>query len=113
MAMDTIGRLRAHPRPIKLTIDGGAGNDTIIGSGGSDVLIGGDGNDVVTGGRGNDVALLGAGDDRLIWNSGDGSDEVEGQTGFDTLAFNGSDVGETISISANGSRATLFRDVGT
>ena len=109
---DTIDASALTPGPIKLTIDGGAGNDTIIGSGGSDVLIGGDGNDVVTGGRGNDVALLGAGDDRLIWNPGDGSDTVEGQTGFDTLAFNGSDVGETISISANGSRATLFRDVG-
>ena len=109
---DTIDASALTLGPINLTIDGGAGNDTIIGSGGNDVLIGGDGNDVVTGGRGNDVALLGAGDDRFIWNPGDGSDTVEGQAGFDTLAFNGSNVGETISISANGSRATLFRDVG-
>ena len=109
---DTIDASALTIPTINLTIDGGAGNDTIIGSGGNDVLIGGDGNDVVTGGRGNDVALLGAGDDRYVWNPGDGSDTVEGQAGFDTLAFNGSNAGENISISANGSRATLFRDVG-
>jgi Ca2+-binding RTX toxin-like protein len=109
---DTIDASALTAAPINLTIDGGAGNDTIIGSAGNDMLIGGDGNDVITGGRGNDIAFLGAGDDRYIWNPGDGSDTVEGQAGFDTLAFNGSDAGETISISANGSRATLFRDVG-
>ena len=32
--------------------------------------------------------------------------------GTDTLQFNGSNVGEHIDISANGGRATLFRDVG-
>ena len=63
---------------IKLTIDGGAGNDAITGGDGNDVLIGGDGNDVITGGRGNDTALLGAGNDTFVWNPGDGSDVVEG-----------------------------------
>ena len=95
-----------------LTIDGGAGNDTITGGDGNDTLLGGDGDDVITGGRGNDVAFLGAGDDRFVWNPGDGSDTVEGQGGFDTLVFNGSNVGEHIDISANGTRTTLHRDVG-
>ncbi|MGY8705440.1 calcium-binding protein [Bradyrhizobium sp. 18BD] len=97
---------------IGLTLDGGAGNDTITGSQGADTLIGGDGNDIVNGGRGNDVALLGAGDDTFTWNPGDGSDVVEGGTGTDTLVFNGSNVAENMSISANGSRALLTRDVG-
>ena len=97
---------------IGLTIDGGAGNDTITGSQGADTLIGGDGNDKVTGGRGNDVALLGAGDDTYVWNPGDGSDTVEGGTGTDTLVFNGSNAAENMSISANGGRALLTRDVG-
>ena len=97
---------------IRLTIDGGDGGDTITGSQGADVLIGGAGNDVVTGGRGDDVALLGDGDDRFIWNPGDGSDVVEGQAGVDTLTFNGSNANENIDVSANGSRARLFRDVG-
>src|SRR5262249_10558433 len=48
---------------IKLTIDGGAGNDRITGGDGDDTLLGGDGNDFIIGGRGNDTALLGAGDD--------------------------------------------------
>jgi Ca2+-binding RTX toxin-like protein len=95
-----------------LTIDGGAGNDTITGGDGNDLLIGGDGNDVVLGGRGNDVAQLGTGDDTFVWNPGDGSDTVDGQAGTDTLVFNGSNVNENISISANGGRVTLFRDVG-
>jgi Ca2+-binding RTX toxin-like protein len=97
---------------IGLTIDGGAGNDTITGSQGNDRLIGGDGNDTVIGGRGNDTALLGNGNDTFVWNPGDGSDVVEGQAGTDTLAFNGANVNEKIDISANGTQARLFRDVG-
>jgi Ca2+-binding RTX toxin-like protein len=97
---------------IKLTIDGGAGNDTITGGDGNDTLIGGDGNDVIIGGRGNDTAQLGAGDDTFVWNPGDGSDVVEGQDGTDTLVFNGSNVSEKISISANHGRVSLVRDVG-
>ncbi|HEY7247711.1 MAG TPA: calcium-binding protein [Xanthobacteraceae bacterium] len=97
---------------IKLTIDGGAGNDTITGSQGADLLLGGDGSDTVIGGRGDDVALLGNGNDTFIWNPGDGSDTVEGQSGTDTLVFNGSNAGENIDISANGQRVRLFRDVG-
>ena len=97
---------------VQLTIDAGAGNDTITGSGGNDTLIGGDGNDTVIGGRGNDVALLGNGNDTFVWNPGDGSDIVEGQAGTDTLVFNGSNANESMDLSANGSRARLFRDVG-
>ena len=111
----------ARPSNAADTIDGGAGNDTIDGGGGNDVLLGGDGNDlliggagndILTGGRGNDTILGGSGNDPVIWNPGDGSDIVEGGSGTDTLQFNGSNVGENISVSANGSRATLFRDVG-
>jgi Ca2+-binding RTX toxin-like protein len=97
---------------IHLTIDGGAGDDTITGGDGNDMLIGGDGNDVITGGRGNDTALLGTGDDTFIWNPGDGSDVVEGQDGFDTLQFNGSNASENMTISTNGHRVKLARDVG-
>jgi len=97
---------------IGLTIDGGAGNDTITGSAGNDILIGGDGNDVINGGRGTDVAFLGNGNDTFIWNPGDGSDTVEGQAGTDTMVFNDADIAEKVDITANGSRARLFRDAG-
>ena len=97
---------------IKLTVDGGEGNDAITGGDGDDLLLGGNGNDTVTGGRGSDVALMGAGDDTFVWNPGDGSDVVEGQAGTDTLLFNGSNAGEKIDLSANGSRLRFTRDVG-
>src|SRR5215213_8080821 len=96
---------------IKVTVDGGAGNDTITGGDGDDLLLGGDGNDLITGGRGNDSALLGAGDDTFVWNPGDGSDTVEGQAGADTLEFRGANIAEQIDISANGGRARFTRDV--
>jgi len=91
---DTINASALPAGLTQLTIDGGSGNDTIIGSQGADTLIGGSGDDVITGGRGNDVAFLGSGNDTFIWNPGDGSDTVEGQSGFDTLLFNGANVAE-------------------
>jgi Ca2+-binding RTX toxin-like protein len=100
---DTIDASALKAGQINLVINGGDGDDTITGSAGNDTVIGG---------RGSDTAFLGKGDDTFVWNPGDGSDTVEGQVGTDTLLFNGSNVAEHIDISANGSRATLFRDVG-
>ena len=42
---------------IKITVDGGTGNDTILGSNGADKLLGGDGDDFIDGQQGNDVDL--------------------------------------------------------
>jgi Ca2+-binding RTX toxin-like protein len=109
---DTIDSSGLASGQIKLTIDGGDGNDTIIGSAGADTLNGGAGDDVITGGVGNDVARLGDGNDRFIWNPGDNSDEVDGGAGRDTLDFRGADVSETFTISPQGSRATLTRNIG-
>ncbi len=96
---------------IKLTVDGGAGDDTLLGSNGIDVLLGGDGNDFVDGQQGNDVAFLGAGDDTFQWDPGDGSDIVEGQNGTDEMLFNGSAANERMEASANGGRVRFTRDV--
>src|SRR5262245_35201946 len=46
-----------------LTLDGGAGDDTIAGSQGVETMLGGDGNDTLDGNGANDKALMGAGDD--------------------------------------------------
>ncbi len=97
---------------IKLTEDGGAGNDMLQGSQGNDMLLGGDGNDVIQGNQGADIAFMGAGDDIFQWNPGDGSDTVEGQDGNDQILFFGANVGENFDFSANGSRVRFFRDVG-
>ena len=109
---DVINAAGLAPGNVLLTIDGGAGNDTITGSAGADTLIGGDGNDTVIGGRGNDVAFLGNGNDTFVWDPGDGSDVVDGQAGTDRLVFNGANVAENIDISANGSRVRMSRDIG-
>jgi Ca2+-binding RTX toxin-like protein len=100
---DNINASQLRAGQVKLTINGGDGNDAITGSAGDDLVFGG---------RGSDTALLAGGNDTFVWNPGDGSDIVDGQTGVDTLLFNGANVNENIDISANGSRARFFRDVG-
>jgi Ca2+-binding RTX toxin-like protein len=97
---------------IGITVDGGAGNDTILGSNGADLLRGGDGNDFVDGQQGNDVAFLGAGDDTFQWDPGDGSDIVEGEADTDHLLFNGSAGDEMFAASANGGRVLFTRNLG-
>jgi hypothetical protein len=110
---DTIAAGNGLAALIQITVDGGAGNDTLLGSDGNDVLIGGDGNDFIDGNRGNDVAFLGAGDDTFQWDPGDGNDVVEGQAGTDKLLFNGANVNENIDISANGERVRFTRNVAS
>jgi hypothetical protein len=99
--------------PLPLTIDGGSGDDTLLDNNGADVLIGGVGNDHFDGGVGADNAKLGAGNDHFQWDPGDGSDTVEGESGDDALDFNGSNIGEQIDVSANGSSVRLFRNVAS
>jgi Ca2+-binding RTX toxin-like protein len=99
---DTINASSITAGQVKLTLNGGDGDDVITGS---------QGDDLVNGGRGNDTAFLGAGNDTFVWNPGDGSDTVEGQAGTDTLLFNGANINEKIDISANGGRVRFTRDV--
>jgi Ca2+-binding RTX toxin-like protein len=95
----------------KLTIDGGADDDTLAGGDGDDVLLGGAGNDLLDGNRGNDVVRGGGGQDTFQWDPGDASDTIEGDAGKDTMAFNGSNAAEKIDVSANGPRVSLTRDI--
>jgi Ca2+-binding RTX toxin-like protein len=97
---------------IKITVDGGTGDDSILGSNGIDLLLGGDGNDFIDGQQGNDVAFMGAGNDTFQWDPGDGSDTVEGQDGTDTMLFNGSGGAEIFEASANGQRVRFTRNLG-
>jgi Ca2+-binding RTX toxin-like protein len=96
---------------MRLTVDAGAGNDTVAGARAADTLLGGDGNDTIDGNGGDDVALMGAGDDRFVWDPGDGSNVVEGQAGSDAMTFNGSGVSEQFDVSANGQRVRFLRNV--
>ena len=108
---DVINASTLQAGVLELTVDGGAGDDTILGSRGADILLGGDGDDFIDGQQGNDLAFLGAGDDVFQWDPGDGNDTVEGQDGFDTMLFNGANIAEEINIFANGERALFTRNV--
>src|SRR5262245_4322177 len=66
-----------------LTINAGAGDDTLIGGSGDETFAGRGGDDVVDGNGGADTAVLGTGADTFRWDPGDGSDTVEGQSGKD------------------------------
>jgi Ca2+-binding RTX toxin-like protein len=78
---DYINAVRTHT--VALTIDGGAGNDTILGGQAGNVLIGGAGNDLIIGGNGNDDIRGGDGNDLLI--GGKGNDRIRGGRGNDIL----------------------------
>src|SRR5262249_22863043 len=101
---DVINASALDAGKIALTLNGGTGDDVLIGSAGDDQIIGG---------TGNDIASMGAGDDTFVWNPGDASDIVEGQDGTDTLRFNGANIAENFTISANGERARPFRGLDT
>ncbi len=99
---DVIDASGVQAGAIDLTLDGGDGDDR---------LTGGEGNDLLIGGRGTDLMFGGPGDDTFVWNPGDGNDVIEGQSGHDTLLFNGANVSEKVDLSANGGRLRFFRDV--
>ncbi|EJM17019.1 parallel beta-helix repeat (two copies) [Pseudomonas sp. GM18] len=59
-----------------ITVQGTAGNDTLLGSTASEIFYGGAGNDTINGGAGSDILVGGAGIDKLT-----------GGTGADTFRF--------------------------
>ena len=94
-----------------LAVDGGSGDDVMNGGDAAEKFRGGSGSDSVDGNRGDDAAYLGSGPDAFRWDPGDGSDLVEGDSGRDTLDFNGAGVAEVMSLSPNGQRTLFLRDL--
>jgi len=102
-----------------LSVDGGAGVDTVNGSDGPDLILGGEGNDIlngdggddrIVGDRGNDTMNGGAGDDTLVWNNGDGTDVVNGDGGRDDVEVNGAPAaGDVFTVQPNGARIKFDR----
>jgi Ca2+-binding RTX toxin-like protein len=110
---DTIAGQNGPLSPTQLTLDGGSGDDIVRGTNFPELLLGGSGNDLVDGNIGADTEQGGGGADRFQWDPGDGSDVLEGEAGSDVLAFNGSNIGENIDVSANGSRGLLTRNIAS
>ena len=102
-----------------LSVDGGAGADTVNGSDGPDLILGGEANDVLSGGggddrivgdRGTDTMNGGTGDDTLVWNNGDGSDVANGDGGRDDVEINGAPAaGDAFTVQPNGARIKFDR----
>lgn len=102
-----------------LSVDGGAGADTVKGSDGADLILGGEGDDVLNGGggedrivgdRGTDTMNGGAGDDTLVWNNGDGTDVANGDDGRDDVEVNGAPAaGDVFAVRSNGARIKFDR----
>jgi Ca2+-binding RTX toxin-like protein len=71
-----------------ITLRGGAGDDRLTGGAAADTLEGGDGVDEITGRDSNDTLRGGAGDDKLLGDSVNvdpGADLIDGGPGFDTV----------------------------
>ena len=64
-------RVSAAKLPIRVRIEGGAGDDVLTGSNLMDALVGGPGNDRLSGGLGRDVLFGGSGADRLAGGADD------------------------------------------
>jgi Ca2+-binding RTX toxin-like protein len=96
---------------IRLTLDGGGGNDSLAGTTGKDTVVGGSGNDSVFQPKGPDVTQLGAGNDRFFWTPGAGSQSVDGQDGLDVLDVTGANIAERFALKANGTRLRLTRNI--
>jgi Ca2+-binding RTX toxin-like protein len=82
---------------LPITVDAGAGKDSITTGGAADLVQGGEGDDFLNGAGGGDRVLGnpgadkmngGDGDDTLVWNNGDGNDEMNGHAGLDRIEDN-------------------------
>lgn len=97
------------------TMSGGLGKDTLVGNGGDDTLLGEEGNDVLNGGNGADSLSGGDGNDTLVGGSGNdemfgdlGNDVVLGGSGDDSL--DGGDGNDT--LAGEGGNDTVFGGIG-
>jgi Ca2+-binding RTX toxin-like protein len=63
---DVISAAALAAQAIDLTLDGGAGNDSLVGGAGNDTLFGRDGDDLLIGGPGQDILDGGTGTNTLI-----------------------------------------------
>lgn len=93
-----------------VTIESGAGADSVTGGPGKETIDAGDAADLVHPGGGDDRVFLGAGDDTLL--QGDGFDQVDGQPGADTMQATGTDDQDEITLQANGALLRVSRDTG-
>lgn len=71
-----------------LTINAGAGNDTIVGSSYNDIIKAVSGTNTINGGRGNDKLYAGKGADKFQFEAAFGRDTIYSSNQMDSLEFN-------------------------
>ncbi|MBQ2611415.1 hypothetical protein IJF81_03380, partial [bacterium] len=126
---------------VGVSIDGGAGNDTltgsawndtIVGGAGNDTIYGGDGNDtiygdenpttilpdgyingsnIIYGGEGNDTIYGGNGDDEIT--GGEGDDIIRGGNGNNTIIYNTNNDGSDTIYSSGGTDILQFNNLSS
>lgn len=86
------------------TVDGGAGDDSLLGSTGNDSFTGGAGDDTIAGEEGDDTINAGDGDDVIVINDSFGNDTITGgegdETSGDVLDASGATDDLTLDLSA-------------
>jgi Ca2+-binding RTX toxin-like protein len=99
-----------------VTLDGGAGNDSLVSGGNADSLLGGDGDDTLTGSGGNDTIAGAAGSDVIVESAdadftlsdtalvGPDSDSL---SGIEAARLTGGNAGNTIDASGFSGASTL------
>ncbi len=99
---DLLNATNAKTGAIRLRMEGGDGNDTLLGGQGNDTLVGDAGTDRIKGGDGNDQLEGGAGADSI--NGENGNDTLLGGDATDSLTGDGSDTlsGDAGNDSLNG-----------
>src|SRR5262249_30998628 len=51
--------------------------------------------------------------DTFVWDPGDGSDTIEGDSGNDTMRFNGANIAEKVDLTPNGSHLLFTRVIAS
>jgi Ca2+-binding RTX toxin-like protein len=99
---------RAADSVLSVTLEGTAGNDTLLGSIDADFLDGEEGNDQLTGGGGDDILVGGAGDDTL--DGGAGDDMLHAGYG-DVVDGGAQNVADHLDINFDGADAGMHVDL--
>ena len=116
---DTIAAAAGVEAMIQVTLNGDAGNDwlsadgTLNGGAGNDTLIGGAGNNALDGGAGDDVFVGGGGTDAVVGDAGADTILVEGTAGADVISLELTGGGDLL-VTVNGDTTTYtgaFADV--
>jgi Ca2+-binding RTX toxin-like protein len=112
ITVDGVATTAAADNTFDLTLNAGAGNDTIVvntaqlrgitvnGEDGNDIITGSPDDDILNGGAGNDTLNGNGGDDRISGNTG--ADTMNGDAGNDVMVWNPGDGSDVMNGGAGG-----------